>query len=131
MLLAVIGYQSANRPAGSTAGPRLLSTISLISANARGETATGTPFPQGTSFVVYVDVPPTENARSFSADFLSAGGVKLWTLPLPADASKDTLTLQIPPVSGPAGTYTLVVRAVDANGQSRDLNRYRLTMDQR
>jgi len=130
MLLAIIGYQAANRPFGTAMAPRLLSSVSLLSANARGEAGASIRIPKGTPFVVYVDVPPSAGAKSFAADFVSPKGMLLWTLPLPADATKDTLTLEVPPVSGPSGTYTILIRAIDPRGESTELNRYSLTLDQ-
>jgi hypothetical protein len=123
-LLAVIGYQATNRSRDFASGPQLINSLSLIAANARGGSSNAATAPSGKPFVMYVDVPPVAQATSFAADFHNPDGGLLWTLPITGDAAKDTLTIQVPAVSGPAGTYILMIRSINGVGQSTEVARY-------
>jgi hypothetical protein len=123
-LLAVIGYQATNRSRDFASGPQLINSLSLIAANARGGSSNSATAPSEKPFVMYVDVPPVAQATSFAADFHNPDGSLLWTLPITGDAAKDTLTIQVPAVSGPAGTYILVIRSINGVGQSTEVARY-------
>jgi hypothetical protein len=130
-LLAVIGYQAANQSPSLASGPQLVSSLSLVTANARGESAQAFTLPAGKPLVVFVDVPPAAQVVSYAADFRNSSGAVLWTLPISAQAAKDTLTLEIPAVSGSAGPYSLVIRALDASGQSSEVAHYAFSAESR
>jgi hypothetical protein len=123
-LLAVIGYQEMSKSARPIEGPQLVSSLSLVAANARGANTQEASLSRGKPLIVFVDVPPVAQAGSYAVDFHNPTGSLLWTLPVSAEAAKDTLALQIPAVQGPVGTYSLVIRAIDAGGQSTEVAHY-------
>lgn len=130
-LLAIIGYQALNRSPGATASPRLLSSVSMIAANARGADTTKPTVPAGKAFIAYVDVPPVPEAVSYIAELLAPNGSVVWTLPVSTEAAKDTLALEIPPISGSPATYSLLIRAIDSKGQSSEVVRFPMSVGPR
>lgn len=130
-LIAIIGYQATRTAGDSITSPQLIRSLSLITANSRGSVAPAAILPAGKPVIIFVDIPPAAEATSYAADLRNPGDALLWTLPISTDTAKDTLTLEIPAVQGPAGTYSLVIRALDGKGQSSEVARYPLALERR
>jgi hypothetical protein len=126
-LLAVIAYQNFVAAPLERAGreePRVMPSVSLIAANTRGGGAPTVEIAKGAPFLAFVDVPADNRFASYLAEFYDPVGGKQWSLPIASNAVKETLSVQIPPVRGGSGTYTLVVRGMTAAGETTEVGRY-------
>src|SRR5579872_1988770 len=131
ILLAVIGYQNLvsfpqlKKTVAAANSPQILASISLLSSNSRGSNLPSATVRPGEPLLLFIDVPPGSNFHSFVAQLLSSDGAPQWSLTIPAESIKDTLSIRIPPQPRP-GTYTLVVRG--AGGSSSEVARYRFEL---
>jgi len=129
-LLLVIGYQNLvtyPQLKGAVAmvdAPRILASASLINANTRGASQTVVSARQGEPFLLFVDIPATKFS-SYVAELDGPAGGSEWSLTIPADTAKDTVSIRVPADHHGAGVYTLVVRGVDSSGgKGSEVGRY-------
>jgi hypothetical protein len=122
VLLVVIGYQNLvtyPRLTGAVAvvdAPRILASASLISANTRGANQTVVSARQGEPFLLFVDIPAEARFSSYVAELRGPAGKPEWSLTIPAETAKETVSIRVPADHRGAGVYTLVVRGVDSSG---------------
>jgi hypothetical protein len=124
-LLVVVGYQNfvaIPHMKSSQNSPELLPALYLVSAT-RGS-APSVAVAQGEAFLVSVDVPADRRFSSYTAELLDPAGSTEWSLAIPADATKDSIPLRIPPVRRGPGAYTLVVHGTAADGSTAEVGRY-------
>jgi len=125
LLLAIAGYQTffaIPHLKSSQNSPELLPALYLVSAT-RGS-APSIAVPQGQAFLASVDVPADRRFSSYTAELLDSSSTAEWSLAIPADATKDSVPLRIPPVKHGNGTYTLIVRGTTADGSTAEVGRY-------
>jgi hypothetical protein len=130
-LLLVIGYQNLvtyPRLKGTVAmidAPRILASASLINANTRGANQTVVSARQGEPFLLFVDIPVEAKFSSYVAELDGPAGKSEWSLTIPAETAKDTVSIRVPADHRGAGVYTLVVRGVDSSGgKGTEVGRY-------
>ena len=130
VLLAVVAYQNLatfpklRESAASVQTPQLLPAVSLM-ANVRGGNAQVISLPRNKPFLLYVDVPPAQNSQvSYLAELQDPEGNVEWSLPVPNEAARDTVSLRVPPVHGKAGNYTLVVSSTGGDKGKEVVARY-------
>jgi hypothetical protein len=131
VLLVVIGYQNLvtypklKGEVGVFNRPQILASASLINANTRGANRTVVPARQGEPLLLFVDIPGEARFSAYVAELYGPAGNSEWSLTIPADATKDTVPIRVPPDHRAGGMYTLVVRGVDATGEKgTEVGRY-------
>lgn len=120
ILLAFLAYQDfvvlpgLHRQVAWAQAPRVLASVSLMGGTRGGTTPTLT-VSQGRPFLLFLDIPPDPQSSSFVAELYNASGNVEWSVPISASAARDTVSVRAPGVNN-AGSYTLVVSGVSANG---------------
>lgn len=130
VLLFVIGYQNfVTYPAlkGALAEnkvPSILPAASLVSAVTRGSNSSAIAVHPGESFLLPLDIPSQNAFQSYVVELHNpAGGVE-WSLPVSAEAIKNTLPIRAPGVDK-AGRYELIVFGLSAQGEKvSEVGRY-------
>lgn len=129
-LLVVIAVQNFYQGFGSRTGsdvPRVLPTVSLITANTRGGVTPSIRTGQGIPFLAFIDVPADSRYTSYSAQLRDASGKTLWSLPIPANLVHETLSLQIPSLN--SGSYRIVMLGSTGDGETVELGQYPVNVD--
>ena len=121
-LVAVAAFQiffevpRLNRELARNNAPQLMASTSLINVNSRGASKVSVFVKRGEPFLLFLDIAADTRFSSYVAELHDPAGTLRWTLPIPAEAAKDTLSLRIPSDSLDAGPYAIVVRGI-ADGQ--------------
>lgn len=121
ILLAVIGYQNfvafpqLKKTVAAVNTPQILASVSLLNSNSRGSNLPSAFVRPGEPFLLFVDVPPGSAFHSYLAELFSSDGTSKWSLTIPAESIKDTLSIRVPP-QAQQGSYTLVVRGIGESG---------------
>jgi hypothetical protein len=129
LLLMVVGYQNlVTYPAmkGALAenrAPRILPAASLVSAATRGASGSTVMIDKGEPFLLPLDIQAQGSFESYVVELQNPAGGVQWSLPVSAEAVKNTLTLQAPGVNL-AGHYEVVVMGRNAQGQNSEVGRY-------
>lgn len=127
LLLLMIGYQSltlskSKNAIASAQAPRILASASLV--NARGDKIPAVTVRANDPFLLFVDIPSESLFTSYLCELRSPTGQLEWSIPVSAEAAKNTLPLQVPAGQRADGVYTLVVQGVAAGGNNSVLARY-------
>jgi len=128
LLLAVIGYQHFSGVTNTTQEvadlrtPQILPSASLVSV--RSDRVPVITAGANQPFLLFVDVPAEERFTSYSCELDSPAGQTVWSLPVSADAAKNTLSLQVPTNSAASGAYNLVVKGIAADKSAIQIARY-------
>jgi len=122
-LQTFVVYPRLKREAAASGAPRILPALSLISVATRGGDKAVLHVHQGEPFLLFVDVPAENRFSSYVAELRGPAGDAEWSLPVPAELIRDTLSIRAPGRDS-AGVYTLVVRGTDSHGQSSELARF-------
>jgi hypothetical protein len=136
LMLLVIGYQNLvifprhSLRATSLDGPEVLTSVSLISANSRGDTIPTVTLREGQPLLLSLDIPSSEGFSSYSCELVSQSGTVLWQLPVAAQQAKDTLFIRVPAAQWVPGTYSVMVHGIsDKVGSApEEVARYRLDL---
>jgi hypothetical protein len=130
VLLLVFGYQiRVTYPAlkGASAenrSPSILPAASLVSAVTRGSNPSTIAGRPGESFLLPLDIPPQKVFQSYVVELHNPAGGVDWSLPVSAEAIKNTLPIRAPGVDK-AGRYELVVLGLTApGGKLSEVGRY-------
>ena len=130
VLLAAIGYQNLvtypklKDEAAMVNRPQILASASLINANTRGAGRTVVTAQPGEPFLLFVDIPAEARFSSYIAELDGPAGNSEWSLTIPAEMTKDTVPIRVPP-DRRTGMYTLVVRGIDSSsGKGVEIGRY-------
>ena len=77
---------------------------------------------KGEGFGVLVNLPPEDGFASYTADLYNPAGKLEWSSPVvaPSDQGRQ---IYIPRADRRSGTYTLVVKGITANGESKEIAR--------
>ena len=122
LLLAVIGYQDrANRLLQQAANSPQLLASAVVNVNVRGTEPIAVPVHTGQAFGLSLNVPPDNRFSSYKLDLYSPQGKLEWSRTIPASGN-DTLSLYVPGSDHAPGT--LAVHGITAGGESEDLGRY-------
>jgi len=130
LMLGVVTFQnlvqlpSLERSLVALNSPAILPNADLHSGSTRGEDHVVTA-KAGELFQLTLDIPDNSNAAHM-AELYDAGGRKMWSLPILANAAMSGVTLKMPG-DLPAGNYTLAVSKQDAGGSS-EVSRYAFTL---
>lgn len=128
LLLVVIGYQNlvtyskAKSEIADLRAPQVLPSASL--ASARSDRVPVIALRPGQSFLLFVDIPAEGRFTSYVCQLYSPSGTLLWSLPVSAEAAKNTLPLRVSSGQTVAGAYTLAVSGIGAGADHGLLVRY-------
>jgi len=134
-LLAIIGYRSfaplskTNSPAAELNVPRILPSASLV--NARGANMPVIRVQPSQSFLLFVDIPADSRFTSYVCELHSPAGALMWSVPVSAEAAKDTLPLAVPAGAATPGAYSLAVRGLISGSDSVVLATYPFELAQK
>jgi Putative zinc-finger len=124
LLLVVVGYQSlvtVPHLKQALGQPRLLPYTSVnVGTYGDGKVVSTKP---GEGFVLLVRIPPDPDYTRYTADLYSPAGKLEWSLAIPAAASQDRWTVEVPGAQREAGSYSLAVHGVTGTGETRDIGR--------
>jgi len=125
LLLVVIAYQNrANvRLQQAADSPQVLASA-VVNLNVRGGEPVSVPARAGQAFGLTLNLPPDARFSSYKLDLYSPLGKLQWSRTVPA--SGDTLSLYVPAgvSGGDHDPCTLAVHGLTASGESEDLGRY-------
>jgi Putative zinc-finger len=130
VLLAIVGYQNfvtypkLKQTVALATTPQILPSASLINVNTRGANRPVVEARQGQPFLLFVDIPGEARFTSYVAELQGPGGNSEWSLNIPADATKETLSIRVPSDDYSSGMHTLVVRGVGPDASSSEVGRY-------
>lgn len=123
VLLAVIGYQDrTNRLLQQVANSPQVLASAVVNVNTRGAELISIPVHPGQAFGLTLNVPPDGRFSSYKLDLYSRLGKLEWSRTIPASGT-DTLSIYFPG-SDHAPPRTLAVHGITAGGESEDLGRY-------
>lgn len=96
--------------------PAVLPSLSLVGGNSRGGNLPSVNTNGAGWILLQVDIPMQEGASGYTCSLYSPQHELLWSVPVSAEAAKDTVSLRAPLGAATAGTYSLVVRAAGPQG---------------
>lgn len=129
LLLIVVGYQNlVTYPAlkstvAENNAPKLLPATALAGSARRGEAGPATVVRAGQRFFLPLDISSKTAFYSYRIEFHDPSGAVDWSLPVGADAIRDTLTISAPGVNH-AGTFEIVVIGLNENGEASEVGHY-------
>jgi Putative zinc-finger len=134
--LLVIVYQNAvvfpglKTQIAELRAPEVLPVISLVRGNSRGGTLTASSgVSAGGSALLSLDIPTQDRFSSYTCLLFSPDGKLIGSIPVSAQAAKDTVSIRVSAAGRQAGTYTLQVQG-DADHASRvDLSSYSFALN--
>ena len=140
LLLAVVLYQNGvvlpriNGQIAQLKQPGVVTTVSLIGGNARGEALPAISGPAGQPLLLSFDVPAASPYPAYACVLIDAAGAVVWQVPISSAQAQDTVSLSVPAGALHAGDYTLVVQGLPApdhagsTPQAADLARYKFAL---
>lgn len=131
LLLIVIGYQNLvtypsfkdKDTVARNQAPQLLAAVPLVTSARRGESGPATIIGAGQPFLLPLDISSKTEFHSYRIEFHDPSGSLVWSMPVSADAIRDTLTIAAPGVKR-GGQYQVVVFGVNENGGVSEVGRY-------
>jgi len=117
LLLALVGYQnlvtipSLKQLSTQIASAKIVNSVSLMEAGARGETAVNIKVRQDEDFALEVDFPPVASATSYVGKIQDDAGHTRFALPVTLEQSKSTVHVNVPGGSLQPGKYNFVILA--------------------
>jgi anti-sigma factor RsiW len=141
LLLAVIVYQYGvvyPRFSGEIAQlsrPHIVSAVSLIGGNSRGDAVPAASASLGQPVLLSVDIPAAEQFPGYTCVLVDSAGAVVWQVPVSQEQARDTVSIAVPAGTLRPGDYTLVVQGLprerQANGSAvtaTAVARYRFTL---
>jgi len=125
LLLAVIGYQNFVTYPGlmrAANEPRIGPWVS-VNVDTRGTETKQVKAHQGEGFGVLLNLPPEDGFASYAVDLYNPAGKLEWSGPITTAPVEEARQIYIPGRNRPPGNYTLVVRGINAAGESKELSR--------
>jgi hypothetical protein len=130
ILLGVVGYQNwveypnARQVMAVAQRPKLLSAATIVNTRG-GAIVTEVKSQPDTPALLSFDIPEGTEYSSYIADLYTPSGALKWSLPIPADAAKNTINIQAPGLDT-SGDYLLVLRGASTDGKTTEVRRYTL-----
>ena len=125
LLLAVIGYQNFVTYPGlmrAANEPRIGPWVS-VNVDTRGTETKQVKAQRGEGFGVLLNLPPEDGFASYAVDLYNPAGKLEWSGPITTAPVEEARQIYIPGRNRLPGTYTLVVRGINAAGESKELSR--------
>ncbi len=126
MLLAVVVYQNRvnSRLQEAANSPQLIASA-VVNLSVRGSEPVVIPAQPGRAISLSLNVPPDSGYSSYKLDLYSSQGALEWSRSVPA-AGNDALSLLLPAAGHQPSTLT--VYGIKAGGESVNLGRYRIEL---
>lgn len=125
LLLAVIGYQNFVTYPGlmrASNEPKIAPWVS-VNVDTRGSETKQVKSHAGEGFGVLLNLPPEDGFASYAVDLYNPAGKLEWSGPITTASAGEVRQIYIPGRNRLSGTYTLVVRGINATGESKELSR--------
>jgi len=119
--LLVIAFQNAveipqlKQAVSHKAAPAALRQIPLFSQASRGGGKHRIAVAADESYLLSFDIPPDPPFPGYRCEVRNSGGQAVFAVPVTAAMARNSVSLQIPRGSLPAGDYTIVVRGESRN----------------
>jgi hypothetical protein len=107
--------QAANEP---RVGPWV-----SVNVDTRGSETKQVKSHRGEGFGVLLNLPPEDGFASYAVDLYNPAGKLEWSGPISTAPADEPRQIYIPGRNRLPGTYTLVVRGINAAGESKELSR--------
>jgi hypothetical protein len=130
VMLVVLGYQNLvqyprlEKMASAVGTPYVMASVSLINTHSRGVNAPPVVSTAGKPFLLFLDIPASDQYTSYQAVLQSSAGDIVWSLPISAEAAKETLPIQVPQSEFAAGDYVVVVSGIRSGQAAVEVGRY-------
>jgi hypothetical protein len=125
LLLVVVGYQNLvtvpalkNEVAAAQA-PQILSPVYLTAGISRGSNQVTVTAKRNHPLAVSVDIPAESRFTSYVCELQSPSGELEGSLPVSAEAAKNSVSISVYPKHGNSGVYQLVVFGVPQDGSAK------------
>ena len=125
LLLAVIGYQNFVTYPGlmqAANEPKIGPWVS-VNVDTRGSETKQVKAHPGQGFGVLLNLPPEDGFASYAVDLYNPAGKLEWSGPISIAPADEARQIYIPGRNRLPGTYALVVRGINAAGESKELSR--------
>jgi Putative zinc-finger len=123
LLLAVVGYQNLvtyPRVQSELNRPQVLPSAS-VNFGTWGAGGPPTTVPEGRGLLLFVRIPPDGPYSRYAADLHNPVGKLVGSFTIVPAEGQDQWPVTVPGIQREAGIYTLTVRGITADGQSKDL----------
>jgi Putative zinc-finger len=123
LLLAVVGYQNlVTYPSlqSELNRPQVLPSAS-VNFGTWGAGGPPTTVPEGRGLLLFVRIPPDGPYSRYAADLHNPGGKLVGSFTIVPAEGQDQWPVTVPGIQREAGIYTLAVRGITADGQSKEL----------
>jgi hypothetical protein len=123
LLLVVVGYQNLvmyPKLQAALVQPRVLPWVSVAVGTWGGATPSITVH-QGSSFLMFVRIPPDGTYTKYTTDLYNPSGKVEWSLTFPANLGQDQWPVQVPGANRESGSYKIAVRGFTAAGESKNV----------
>ncbi len=111
VFLAILLYQNTVMipHLRNSAAPQALASISLANLGSRGAAETAIHPPQGSPYILLLDMPNREQSSDYRCDILNQRGDKVVSVDVPEALADRTVPILVPASGLAPGSYTLVV----------------------
>jgi Putative zinc-finger len=126
LLLAVIGYQNLVTYPKLTAAANQpqIGPWTSVNVSTRGEETTVIKPRSGEGFGVLLNLPPEDGFASYVVDLYNPAGKLEWSGPISAAGGEESRQIYVPERNRLPGIYILVVRGINAAGESKEISRH-------
>jgi len=125
LLLVVVGYQNfvvVPKLTQAANEPRIGPWLS-VNVSTRGSETRVVKAHAGQGFGVLLNLPPEDGFASYAVDLYNPAGKLEWSGPISQAPADEPRQIYIPGRDRSPGTYTLVVRGMNAAGESKEVSR--------
>ena len=123
LLLVVIGYQAMiHRSHGPGMASNTAATAIYLPAGVSRGVNEAVPVKPNSPFAVQFDIPWQQRFSSYTYELHSPSGELLWSVTVPSEVAKNTVSVATYVTAAGSGDYTLQGRGVDAAGQTQEFS---------
>jgi hypothetical protein len=105
--------------------PRVLSSLVLANAGARGDSIPEVIAPEHGSFVISLDVPTNGSFSKYRCSLFALDGAVIWQTIISAEQARDALLISMPTDKTKDGLNVFLIQGQTAGGTLEDLAKYR------
>jgi hypothetical protein len=105
--------------------PRVLSSLVLANAGARGDSIPEVIAPEHGSFVISLDVPTNGSFSKYRCSLFALDGAVIWQTIISAEQARDALLISMPTDKTKDGLNAFLIQGQTAGGTLEDLAKYR------
>jgi len=109
--------------------PAVMNTLVLAGGETRGGEALKIVAPEGGSFLLSVDIPPTGDYAGYGVTLMSPAGTAVWHGEISPAQAKDSVQIRVPVAVTAAGENTLVVQGERQSGGTDVLSTHKFVLE--